>query len=647
MKNLKNIAIATAVLSLGLASCQDVLDEQPRSIFEPGFFKTESGIQGGLTGLYQNLRYVYGNMYFYNSLETGTDEYTWAQSADNNFKDADLSGVGSLNPSSCRSDAAWGNSFTSINSASTIIENGESAGMDQSLIAEAYFFRAFNYFVLVQTFGGVPLDLGSGELKSNQTPSRVSKRNTVPEVYKAIFADLEHAVQYLPDSPRQTGTVTKTVARFFLSKAYLTFGWWLENPNNIPTYPECSRTDINGHDAKWYFQQSYDVALTAINNPGPYGLMSSYYAVNLGQNDRNKECLLYADRTESDAFYNGGDLSYAGGSGTEQVTVWAPTWNYCNIRCYKAATGDDQVDPCKREACQWGGRPWTRMAPTQEALAMFNDKVKDSRWDGTFVTVYPGNWAKGGDPTETYYNANRMPIKNGEAVLTFLSEDIEGVEYPTAGKGKSNVCAGEVAGRADWVIEPSHVSRYAYPGLWKLGTYRTDNAGGLGQPNGALTRPFVIAKFSELYLIAAEAAVKGATGSMSARDLVNVLRARAGKWEFNNAKNQACSDDFSADLVAATPATIDIDYILDERARELFGEGIRWYDLARTQTWEARAGQYTILDEANGDGCYIHKNTITRNIQKFNYLRPIPTGQLNALEMSDAEITAYQNPGYN
>ena len=29
-------------------------------------------------------------------------------------------------------------------------------------------------------------------------------------------------------------------------------------------------------------------------------------------------------------------------------------------------------------------------------------------------------------------------------------------------------------------------------------------------------------------------------------------------------------------MVAATPATIDINYILDERSRELFGEGYRW-----------------------------------------------------------------------
>ena len=103
-----------------------------------------------------------------------------------------------------------------------MIENGAEVGVNESLVSEARFFRAFDYFLLVQTFGGVPLDLGSGELKFNITPSRTSVRNTVPEVYtKAIFPDLLTAIENLPANPRVTGGVTKTVARLYLAKAYL------------------------------------------------------------------------------------------------------------------------------------------------------------------------------------------------------------------------------------------------------------------------------------------------------------------------------------------------------------------------------------------------------------------------------------------
>jgi hypothetical protein len=210
--------------------------------------------------------------------------------------------------------ALWGTAFSNINTANGVIENGAEVGVNESLVSEARFFRAFDYFLLVQTFGGVPLDLGSGELKFNITPSRTSVRNTVPEVYtKAIFPDLLTAIENLPANPRVTGGVTKTVARLYLAKAYLTYAWWLKNPNNIPTYPECQRTDPDGHDAAWYFQQAYDVAVTAIENPGPFGLQESFWMVNAGPNDRNMEILLYADHTQEDEYYNGGSLSYGGG----------------------------------------------------------------------------------------------------------------------------------------------------------------------------------------------------------------------------------------------------------------------------------------------------------------------------------------------
>ena len=209
-----------------LTSCSDVLDEQPRTIYDPSFFETDKGIDGGLASLYANLRNVYGNGYYLNICETGTDEYTYGQSADANFKDADFSGAGTLTASSSRSDVLWGGTFTFINTASGIIENAEKGGVDVAKIAEARFFRAFYYFNLVRTFGGVPLDFGSGELRFNATPSRTSVRNTVPEVYtKAVFPDLKTAVQDLPDEPRTTGAATKTVARKFLAEAYLTYAW--------------------------------------------------------------------------------------------------------------------------------------------------------------------------------------------------------------------------------------------------------------------------------------------------------------------------------------------------------------------------------------------------------------------------------------
>ena len=645
-KSIKYILAAGLVccgLSTAMTSCNSVLDEQPRSNFDPSFFTTKSGIEGGLTSLYAHLRYFYGNGYYLNSLETGTDEYTWAQSADGNFKDADLSGVGQMVPTNSIAGGCWGAAFSNINTCSGIIENGAAAGIDDALLAEAYFFRAFDYFILVQTYGGVPLDLGAGELKFNTSTVRTSVRNTVAEVYtKCIFPDLEKALADLPDNPRLTGTATKNLARLYLSKAYLTYAWWLENPNNIPTYPECSR---DAGQANSYFQKAFDMAKAAIDNPGPYGLQPTFYDVNVATNDRNSEIMLYADHDEDEKFGNGG-VGYGWGSGgsPENFAYWMETWNYTEMIA-KNENGEN-INPVQREAVQGLGRPWTRMAPIADNFmegGVWEDAVKaiDSRYDATFTLSYFTNWDKAGNPSAYVLGANGMQVKPNEIYFSWVPESEDSKINYTGADGKLGF--GEMDGRADFVVAVNHISRKKYPCNWKIGIYRTDNAGGLGSKvNGGSPRPWNIAKFSELYLIAAEAAVK-LNKNDDAKTYVNVLRARAGKQTYCVNKRAPQTADFSAEMLAATPATITIDFILDERSREFWGEGYRWFDLVRTQKWAERATVYHIA----GNG-YTDKDLeeFRRDIPAGYYIRPIPQGQIDAMEMDDSEKANYQNPAY-
>ena len=537
----------------------------------------------------------------------------------------------------------WGAAFANINTCNGIIENAADAGInDAKLLAEAYFFRGFDYFLLVQYYGGVPLDLGAGELKYNTTKIRTSKRNTVPEVYAAIFADLEKAVADLPESPRLTGAVTKNVARLFLSKAYLTYAWWLENPNNIPTYPECSR---DAGQANSYFQKAYDTAMQAINNPGPYKLQPTFYDVNVATNDRNSEIMLYADHNENEKFGNGGaGYGWGNGGSPENFAYWMETWNYTEMIA-KNDKGEN-INPIQREAVQALGRPWTRMAPIADNFmegGVWEDAVKaiDSRYDATFTLRYHTNWHKAGNTSPYVIGANGLHVAPNEVYFSWVPESEDSKINYTGADGKLGF--GEMAGRPDFVVAVNHISRKKYPINWKIGIYRTDNAGGLGSKvNGGSPRPWNIAKFSELYLIGAEAAVK-LNKNAEARNLVNVLRARAGKQTFSQNDNVKVSVDHSAEMLAATPQTITIDYILDERSREFWGEGYRWYDLVRTQKWAERAGTYRIA----GSG-YTDKNleTFKRDIPAGYYLRPIPQGQLDGMEMSDEDKKNYQNPAY-
>src|SRR5690606_34637262 len=72
MKNIY-IKIVSGVImaTLTLGGCSKILEEEPRSVFTPEFFKTEKGILGGITALYGHLRNIYGNGYYYNATLTG------------------------------------------------------------------------------------------------------------------------------------------------------------------------------------------------------------------------------------------------------------------------------------------------------------------------------------------------------------------------------------------------------------------------------------------------------------------------------------------------------------------------------------------------------------------------------------------------
>jgi len=87
---------------------------------------------------------------------------------------------------------------------------------------------------------------------------------------------------------------------------------------------------------------------------------------------------------------------------------------------------------------------------------------------------------------------------------------------------------------------------------------------------------------------------------------------------------------------------VTIDFLLDEMLREYYGEGKRWFDLARTQQWLERALTYTITETTTSHT----PAKLTRDIIELNYMNPIPQGQINAMQMSEEEKKAYQTPGY-
>jgi hypothetical protein len=299
MKKIINKLFAMG-LSLLFISCNSMLDEQPRSVLVPDFFSTAQGVEAGLTALYSGLRGIYRG-----GASTGTDEFSQTDAV--NATEACTNTYSSLlNPV----NAGGGWSFTYINTCNGILEKGAAVtDMDEArkkvIFAETKALRALFYFRLVQTFGAVPLDLGSGKLVFNSKFSTLSVRDPVPEVYEVIINDLKDALVDLPDQSSQKGRMTRAAALHFLSKVYLTRGW----------HDEAKQASD--------FADAFKYADELISDRAKYGkeLLPNYLTVHAEGHEDDAETLINAQCTHDITFglSNGHSLGWVVTAGYENV----------------------------------------------------------------------------------------------------------------------------------------------------------------------------------------------------------------------------------------------------------------------------------------------------------------------------------------
>jgi len=281
---------------------------------------------------------------------------------------------------------------------------------------------------------------------------------------------------------------------------------------------------------------------------------------------------------------------------------------------YPATTGSNVVgrDP-------QNGRPFRRIRPNAKYIleTAFANRATDQRYDGTFQTIWLSN---GGT-----YPAGQLTMPAGTNGATVNGKVLINKVDTAIWLRDRVVTPAERAAFKGIMFEPDYLpgatikfTDQMFPTVRKF-----DDSTRVDQ-NDYSDRPYILFRFSEVYLIAAEAAIKGGATLQNAADMINVLRTRAAL------KEKQTPVEYAAAVAAQqiTAAQVTLDFLLDERSRELFAEDCRWWDLSRTKKLVERVKLY---------------NPEAQNVADFNMVRPIPQAQIDLV----TEGPKYpQNPGY-
>ncbi len=245
------------------------------------------------------------------------------------------------------------------------------------------------------------------------------------------------------------------------------------------------------------------------------------------------------------------------------------------------------------------GRPFQRFMPSNFFLNMWDTEI-DARWDGSFKTVWIAN---------TTGTINGHTVNPGDTAILITLESIDDDVQATAPYWYIDFEDDPVWTQEN-LLEIGGNDRRNFPVLKK---YLDPLRAAVNATDGQ--RDFPVIRLAEMYLIAAEAALQQGDPAKAAEH-INVVRTRAAV------------PGREADM-QVTAADIDLDFILDERAKELAGEMHRWYDLKRTGMLLERVRKYN-LDAAD-------------NISEKHLVRPIPQ---NVIDRVSNPGDFGQNEGY-
>jgi starch-binding outer membrane protein, SusD/RagB family len=631
----RTIIIICLINIIFIVACKKYLDENYLSGENATTaFETEKGFESMVNASYVTLRAFYGKENGWDFTEAGTDLYTYG--ADNRsigfctYK----SFVGAQEQ--VRSRDMWAELYAGVNTCNFILQRVDNLpfkfkndSTQSYRKGEVLFLRSLYYWLIVETWGGVYFST-----EPTTAPSHEVKRTPVDTFYNHIISDLNLAATLLPENTNQYGRITKPAAEAFLARIFLTRG---ENAKALALATKV----INSYSFK--LLNKWD-DIWSINNMKNDEIV---WAVNYSDNPLyTKSGLRYYD-TEKKQWVEYDHYTTTDLHGLEQRDGGNHGLFLWEIRYENTGWG------MKRDI--QNGRGFQRWLPTRFFIELFNEKV-DKRFLGSFKTAWYSNFA------DSFLWEKRKPVKDtvtGKVSIKPKYWWINGVrqEIPRAKEGTPMFNVGDTAiyfskepipatqkariydSLNRWYVNPNLNSPYL---VFDINDMYDAN----GNPKSAIDRQFYfpitkkymdttlvsfdadhefsrrdayVIRISEMYLIAAEAAMK--TGNTS--DAYNYLKLLAEARAYNG-DGAALLSSYGVN----SGADISIDFILDERARELASENLRFFDLKRTGK---------LIERVRA-----HNNDAAPYIQDYHALRFIPQAQLDAVFNEDFK----QNPGY-
>ncbi|MBI9062593.1 MAG: RagB/SusD family nutrient uptake outer membrane protein [Marinilabiliaceae bacterium] len=262
------------IVTIAFISCDDALEEKPKSIMDPNqFYTSDAEALSGLTGVYNNLYNLYANGPSWDYgywVHLGTD-LARPTGGRENVLPFHIYTVSNANENSLR--AMWKNMYAAVGDANQLIDRvNVSSNVDENLkkriIAEAKFLRAHYFYILTLHWGDVPMWLN--ELDVEEVGGAI-KRTPVKEVYAQIIKDLKEAETNLPSSysGKDYGRATKWAAKILMAKVYL----W---------------------EKEWKLARDKSAEIIA-QKEGPHKLMDKYEDIFGVDNEQNAEIIFEID----------------------------------------------------------------------------------------------------------------------------------------------------------------------------------------------------------------------------------------------------------------------------------------------------------------------------------------------------------------